>query len=111
MSLELCISRSKTFLEVHLEQRDGLWAYELCKLSREILEDILECCAPPEYVRKEILPLLSRFPDLIQEVKQKGQADSFSKYIDGFEENIKKRLSELQKYVQGISLIPSKLTS
>lgn len=108
MSLELCLVRGKALLEVAPEQRDGLWAYELCKLSRECLEDVLECCAPPEYVRKKVLSLLAPFPDLVREVKQKGQAGSFTKYIEGFEKNIKGRLSKLEKYVAGIYLLPSK---
>ena len=100
MSLELSVKRGVSMIEAPSESRDGMWAYNACKLSQEIIEDVIESCPPPDYVEHDILEgFLYRFPALVREVKEKNRGGDFTTYLDGFAANIDSRISTLKNYV------------
>jgi hypothetical protein len=84
--------------------KDGPWAYEACKLSREIIEDVLEYYPSTEYVEREIISLLKKFVKPIEAMKIKPD-DSFVNYTSGFLKNINWRISKLEKYVAGLPIV------
>jgi len=98
MSLRSLIAHGKALLGTPQESQDGPWAYEVCALSREILEDVFEHYPAAEYVEQEIIPLLNELAKPVHTMKLKPE-DSFSNYTPGFTKNIEWRISKLEKYV------------
>lgn len=98
MSYEQSVRQLKTILDVPPDDRDGFWAYKGCKLSREVIEDILELCPDAQEVKTEIVPLLQEVADSVEQIEKKDMGGSFTAYLPEFHENILDRIAKLNKY-------------
>lgn len=78
------------------EDRDGRWAYNACRISSLLLEEVIESGASADDVTEEVLPMLKDLAKMFQGIDPKN---SFSRYVDGFSQNVNWRISELEKYV------------
>ena len=109
MSLESGVAYGQTLVRTDREKRDGLWAYEVRKLSRELREDVVECCPHPEYVQGTIVPLLQLLPGLIAEVLRDGRVEPFSPDdLRAFSKNIEERVAALLAYADGVPIVPAR---
>lgn len=97
MSLELSMAYAKALLEVQPDLRKGLWAFKVCRASRDVIEDVDDRLPSPEYVDKEVSALLESLAKAIKEVRLKPE-DSFVKYLPKFVQSVQDRLSDSQKY-------------
>ena len=109
MSLESGVAYGQILVGTEREKRDGLWAYEVCNLSRELREDVVECYPPAEYVQGTIVPLLQLLPGLIAEVLRDGRVEPFSPDdLRAFSKNIEDRVAVLLEYADGVPIVPAK---
>ena len=105
MSLGLSVQRARDLLNEKPEAKDGLWSYNACKLSQEIIEDVLERCPSHEYVKNVILDeILRKFVEDVRKVEEQNRGGSWTKYLTGFRKNIESRCSSLEKYVQLVTV-------
>jgi hypothetical protein len=101
LSLESLAEQGRALVEVLPAERDGLWAYNACKLSRRILEEVEERWPPARYVSEEILePLFRDLPAKVEEVAKAGRAGDWAQYVPHFADNIRDRIAKLEKYVR-----------
>lgn len=107
MSLVFSVQRALELLSEDPKTIDGLWAYNACKLSQEIIEDVLECCPPPEYVEDVILnDILSKFVEHVSNIEEQKRGGSWTKYLKGFRKNINNRCSCLKNYAPLVAAKP-----
>ena len=101
LSLELLVEQGKAMHMMPPASRDGVWAYNACKLSRLIVGQIEERWPPTDYVEREVLQaFLREFPAKVDEVGVAGGAGDWAKYLPEFVGNIKNRVLRLEMYVQ-----------
>jgi len=86
--LEKLLSNSK---------KDGKFAHDLNYLTMEISEDIVELHPSSDYIKKEVLPLMAKSYELVQQVPRKGD---YSQLIDSFSENINHWITGVKKYIK-----------
>lgn len=101
LSLGLLIEQGMAMRMVPLTERDGVWAYKACALSRLILRQVEEIWPPTDYVEREILEaFLCDFPAMVTEVGEAGYAGDWADYLPCFASNINDRVVKLKEYVK-----------
>lgn len=101
LSLELLVEQGKAMRMKEPASRDGVWAYNACRLSRQVIGQVEEEWPPADYVEREILKAFLRdFPAMVTEVKEAGRAGDWANYLPHFASNIRGRVVKLEKYVQ-----------
>ena len=101
LSLESLVEQGKIMHASPLVQKDGLWAYNACKLSRLILRQVEETWPSTDYVKNDILDAFLRdFPETISKIGEADRGGDWAKYFPDFTKNIRERLIKLDKYVK-----------
>ena len=99
--LESLVEQGKAMIAVPEASRDGLWAYNACKLSRLVVGHIEERWPPAQYVSEEVLGAFMRdLPAYIEEAEKADRAGEWAKYMPYFARNVRGRVVRLERYVQ-----------
>jgi hypothetical protein len=90
-------------LDVPPPERDGPWAYEACRLSREMHLAVWQSCPEPQYVRDRVIALLHRLLDALRALASKPPQvfGMYDQYVADFASNVEERIQNLMNYVEG----------
>jgi len=96
MTLRIALAALLAALRVLVDQRDGLWAYRVCGISRDIHLGVALELPENAFVVGQILPALESASKAVKALPKAGE---YADFIEVFAHNIRQRIGDLQVYV------------
>ena len=100
MRLQVFKKRLKALLSTPVEQRDSIWAYKLCQLTRFAVQKLFKCW-PDSAEVQDFLDALSGLPEAVRNAKKVGP---YADRLDKFASNMELRLAEFRAYIAEIDV-------
>ena len=94
MSYELSVKQMRSLLALSEDDRNMDWAHDVCTMSRFVHINVWKFCAPREYVRTQVIPLLENAKKQLLNLANMKGFDT-SKILD-YAENDTARIKNLK---------------
>lgn len=104
--LELSVSNLLSQVRRPVEERDPIWAHNICTLTRFVHINVWASSPSKKDVKLKIIPLLTRAIKELDDVNGAITKTSEKVDMDLYKRNIQFRINNLQRYVKGYQSIP-----
>ncbi len=101
MSLECLAKKGEDLFSIPPAERNGVWAYNLNNLRREILFRIIQVFPSTKEVRVKAIPIFYMAIEALNSLTltPPNPQDSLAHYIPGFLENFQEGVKKLEEYL------------